>query len=215
MLWHLDSNPVQSCGTLWNTRFEFNPSFTIPDYSCKNKGSHRNGSVKIAHLCLCLNRQYESEVSGSQSSHLESLTPLLHLKWVQHFETRWSRNKSGWKMQSVYCMKSPLERHGWCSKVFHRECLEVAYQPICGKLNSSPESLIWNASQINTSPVHWRKMIQPVQSSITRDRTGLLFSLCDAFCWCGALLNAIVCISASIVKQRPSYGVRLRRSWRA
>lgn len=45
-------------------------------------------------------------------------------------------------MQSVNYMKSLLERHGWCSKVFHRECLEVAYQPICGKQNSSLVSLI-------------------------------------------------------------------------
>lgn len=54
---------------------ESDPNFTIPDYSCKNKRSHRNDSVKTAHLCLCLSKQYGSEVSGNQSSHLQRWAP--------------------------------------------------------------------------------------------------------------------------------------------
>lgn len=61
-------------------------------------------------------------------------------------------------------IKSLLERCGQCSEVFLGECLEVAHQPICGKLNSFLLSVMWNASQINTFPLHWRKTIKPRQS---------------------------------------------------
>lgn len=189
------------------------PSFAFPNCSCRNKGSHRNTSVETPHLCLCLKGRYKSGVPSDQSAHSQRWAPCCVWSERSTLKQGWSRNKSGWRMWGInYFTWNPCWKDMASVPAFSLESAQKLHTSLFVESQTVPLlSLIWNTSQINTSPFHWGKTIQPVQSSNTRDYTGLPFSLCHVagFCWHWALLKATVCINASIIKKRLSYWVRL------